>query len=282
MLDVSDGGSRHAGQVELVRPGSGTDAGERGALDGRRIEVLGCPIDALDMRATVRKCLELIEQGHGARQVSVNAAKLARLSEDSESATYIRGCDVISADGQSVVWASRILGTPLPGRVSGTDLMMELLEAANQRGLGVFILGGRESVLAEAVRRIRASYPGVRVAGVQHGYFRLEEEAEVARVIRDAAPDLLLVAMSSPKKEHWLKRHAAQLEVPLAMGVGGAIEVFAGVRRRAPVWLQRAGFEWLWRLIQEPRRMWRRYLLGNPHFIWLVIRERMRRGRLSS
>ena len=254
---------------------------DRASVDGRRVEVLGCPIDALDMRATVQRCLELIEAGGGARQVSVNAAKLSRFDEDLESATYIRGCDVISADGQSVVWASRILGTPLPGRVSGTDLMLELLDAANERGLGVFILGAREWVLEEAVRRIRASYPGIRVAGVQHGYFAPEEEAEVARSIREAAPDLLFVAMSSPKKERWLKRNAETIQVPFAMGVGGAIDVFAGLRRRAPVWLQRAGFEWLWRLIQEPGRMWRRYLLGNPHFIWLVIKERVRRSRRS-
>jgi N-acetylglucosaminyldiphosphoundecaprenol N-acetyl-beta-D-mannosaminyltransferase len=240
-----------------------------------RVEVLGVPIDALDMRTTVARCLELVESGTPSRHVSVNAAKLASSSRDENLAGFIRGSDVISADGQSVVWAARLLGRPVPERVAGIDLMHELIEAAQRRGLSVYLLGARPEVLGRAVARLRELYPRLRLAGWRDGYFSPEEEESVVEGIRAARPDLLFVAMSSPLKEAWLDRNLDRSRVRFAMGVGGALDVLAGERSRAPAWMQRAGLEWLHRMGQEPGRMWRRYLLGNVRFAWLVLRERL-------
>jgi N-acetylglucosaminyldiphosphoundecaprenol N-acetyl-beta-D-mannosaminyltransferase len=275
MLDV---GTSDAGQDPASGDRGDRRSAHRAQPGARRVEILGCPVDALDLSGTADRCLELMERNGGARQVSVNAAKLTSFNRDQEIASFIKACDVISADGQSVVWASRVLGRPLPERVPGIELMFELLEAANQRRLRVYILGSRDPILATAVRRIRAAYPGARVVGTQHGYFPPEDEDQVVASIRSAKPDILFVAMSSPRKERWLGRNNERIGARFAMGVGGAIDVLAGERSRAPEWLQALGLEWMHRLIQEPGRMWRRYLVGNLHFVWLVLRERARPG----
>jgi N-acetylglucosaminyldiphosphoundecaprenol N-acetyl-beta-D-mannosaminyltransferase len=238
-----------------------------------RATVLGCAIDRLDMEATVSRCRELIESGGAAQHVVVNAAKLVALRRDPELARIVEGCALVNADGQSVVWASRLLRDPLPERVAGIDLMERLLALAGEEGHRVYVLGARPDVLERAVERLRVRYPRLVLAGYRNGYFSDEESAGVCAAIRAARPHLLLVAMSSPRKEYWLATHLAELGVPLAMGVGGAIDVVAGVTRRAPRWAQRAGLEWLFRLAQEPRRLARRYLVTNARFGLLVARE---------
>lgn len=240
---------------------------------GERIEVLGCPVDALDLPATVERCFTLIEDGGGAWQASTNALKIDLCARDPRFAETLRASDIVSADGMPVVWASRLLGQPLPGRVNGTDLMHELLAAAEKRGLSVYVLGAREDVLERALSRLRSHHPQLQIAGGQHGYFAAEEEDDVVARVRSAGPALLLVAMPSPWKEEFLRRRIGDLGVGLAVGVGGSIDVLAGDRARAPLWMQRSGLEWLFRLAQEPRRMWRRYLVGNLRFLWLMSRE---------
>ncbi len=242
-----------------------------------RARVLGCAIDRLDMDETVRRCEELIVSGGSAQHVVVNAAKLVALRRDLRLREIVGRCALVSADGQSVVWASRLLGDPLPERVAGIDLMERLLALAEERGYRVFILGARPDVLERAVERLRERHPRLIVAGTRDGYFRDGESAEVCAEIRAARPHILLVAISSPRKEYWLGRHTAELGVPFAMGVGGAIDVVAGVTRRAPSWLQRAGLEWLFRLLQEPRRLARRYLVTNTRFALLLAAELLRR-----
>jgi N-acetylglucosaminyldiphosphoundecaprenol N-acetyl-beta-D-mannosaminyltransferase len=238
-----------------------------------RIDLLGCPIDALDMEATLARCLDLIERrDRPVRQVSVNAAKVVQWEEDSALREFVRASDVISADGQAIVWAARLLGRPLPGRVAGIDLMGRLLEEAERRGLGIYVLGARTEVLERALRRIRQLHPRLPIAGSMHGYFGPEDVPEVVAGIRAAAPDLLFVAMPSPMKENWLETHLEETGVPFGMGVGGSIDVLAGEHRRAPEWMQRWGAEWLYRMLQDPRRMWRRYLVGNLRFCWIVAR----------
>jgi N-acetylglucosaminyldiphosphoundecaprenol N-acetyl-beta-D-mannosaminyltransferase len=180
---------------------------------------------------------------------------------------------LITADGQSVVWASRLLGDPLPCRVAGIDLMHRLIDLAEERRYRVFVLGARQEVLDTAIARLRHQHPGLIVAGYRHGYFGEDEGGAIAEEVAHAEPDILFVAMSSPRKEYWLARHGGELGVPLVMGVGGAIDVVANVTRRAPVLLQRLGLEWLFRLLQEPRRMYRRYLVTNARFLLQLARE---------
>ncbi len=228
------------------------------------------------MTAAVSRCVELARDGRGNCQVSVNAAKVVECDRNPDLAEFVRECALVNADGQSVVWAARLLGNPLPERVAGIDLMQELFAAAERERLRVFILGAREEVLDDAVRVIAARHPRLVLAGARHGYFTDAEEQSVVNEIRKAAPDILFVAMSSPRKEVFLNRYREQLGVPFSMGVGGAVDVIAGRTTRAPGWMQRLGIEWLYRLAQEPRRMWRRYALGNLRFLRLLVRELVR------
>lgn len=237
-----------------------------------RVDVLDCPVDALDMDATVARCSELIEAGGFHQHVAINAAKLVAMHDDPQLRDIVVGCDVISADGQSVVWASRLLGAPLPERVAGVDLMDRLLAEAELRGYGVFILGARADVLDEAVRRIRERHPQITIAGARDGYFSDAEEAEVCEEIRSSGAHILFVAISSPRKELFLGEHGPSLKVPFVMGVGGSIDVMAGITKRAPRLWQRLGIEWLYRLLQEPRRMFRRYAVTNVRFLLLLGR----------
>jgi N-acetylglucosaminyldiphosphoundecaprenol N-acetyl-beta-D-mannosaminyltransferase len=248
-------------------------------VTGRRtIDILGCEIDALDMDETVARCDALIRAGSHAQHVAINVAKLVALRDDPELADIVRSCAVVNADGQGVVWAGRLLGAPLPERVAGIDLMGRLLALCEERGYGVYVLGAKRDVLERAMGVLRERHPRLRFAGWRDGYFSAAEEGEVRDEIRASDAQLLLVAISSPRKERFLGEHGAALGVPLVMGVGGSIDVVAGVTRRAPVLWQRLGLEWLFRLLQEPRRMWRRYAVTNGRFAWLLAGELVRRA----
>ena len=246
-----------------------------------RIELLGVPMDRVHMQQALQRCEQAIDERVYTQHMAVNAAKVVALQDDPELGRLVRGCELITADGQAVVWASRLLGQPLPTRVAGIDLMTELLALADRRGHRVFILGARPEVLARAIERISRDYPKLTIAGWQDGYFDSTQEAQIASRIRTCRPDMLFVAMPSPKKEYWLGAHGRALGVPLVMGVGGSIDVLAGETRRAPLLLRRAGLEWAFRLAQEPRRMFRRYLTTNVRFILLVARELIRSVRVS-
>ncbi len=247
---------------------------------------MGCPVDRLGLTETVERVRSSVERGEQTKQLSINASKLVSLRRDESLREFASRCSIINADGQSVVWASRILGDPLPERVAGIDLMLALLTVSEGGGFSVYLLGAAEDVLEEAVMRIRQRHPKLHVAGYHNGYFEDWESPAIVREISRARPDLLFVAMSSPRKERWLNEYAGDLDVKFAMGVGGALDVIAGVTRRAPRLLQRSGLEWAFRLAQEPHRMFRRYLVTNGQFLWLLGRtlvseRRLRRRRMS-
>lgn len=210
----------------------------------------------------------------------VNAAKLVNMNRDPMLHSDVMSSDVIYADGMGAVWASRILGQPLPERIAGIDLMLGILERGSATGWRIYCLGAETQVLERAVSRMKALYPGIQIVGHQHGYFEFDEEALVAQRIADAHADVLFVAMTSPKKERFLARWADRLEVPVFHGVGGSFDVLAGKVNRAPQAWQRFGLEWLYRVKQEPRRLWRRYLVTNTLFCVMVAAEVWRgRGR---
>ena len=227
------------------------------------------------MEATLTRCEELISSGGPAQHVAINAAKLVAMQRDEELREIVAECQLVSADGQAVVWASRLLGDPLPARVAGIDLMQALLELSERRGYRVFFLGAKHDVLERAIANARKSHPELQVVGARDGYFDDGDAAAVAEAVRAAAPDILFVAMPSPKKEYWLARYGKLIDVPFVMGVGGSVDVLAGETRRAPDWMQRTGLEWAYRLGQEPRRLFRRYLVGNLQFCLLVLRYRL-------
>jgi N-acetylglucosaminyldiphosphoundecaprenol N-acetyl-beta-D-mannosaminyltransferase len=265
---ATDTNASYQGAVEEAPHGGSHHL--KDALD--RSLVLECAIDRLDMEQTVARCQAIIEHGAFAQQVSINAAKLVALRADPALRDVVNRCALVNADGQSVVWASRLLGNPLPERVAGIDLMHALIGLAARTGYGVYILGAQREVLQTAVERLRRRHPSLSIVGYRDGYFTEDESPQVAAAIRNSKAQILFVAMSSPRKENWLGEHGPTLDVPFAMGVGGSIDIVAGVTRRAPRAWQRLGMEWLYRLLQEPRRMFRRYLVTNLRFGLLVIR----------
>jgi N-acetylglucosaminyldiphosphoundecaprenol N-acetyl-beta-D-mannosaminyltransferase len=242
----------------------------------QRIHLLGAPLDPV----TLGDALKLVDQAVASRRptlnASLNAAKLVRMQTDSELRESIELCDLVTADGVPVVWAARALGHPVPGRVNGTDLMELLFAHAAERGYSVYLLGSEAGILSRARAEIERRHPAIRIAGTQHGFFAPSEEEAVVKRIAAARPDILFVALGTPQKELFQAQHRDELGVPFTMGVGGSFEVLAGMRKRAPRWAQRTGLEWAFRLVQEPRRLAGRYVVGNTRFVYLVGREVLR------
>jgi N-acetylglucosaminyldiphosphoundecaprenol N-acetyl-beta-D-mannosaminyltransferase len=241
-------------------------------------QLLGISIHALTLQQALDRIDVAIRERQRLQIGVVNAAKIANMSRDPELRRDVLSSDLILADGTSVVWASRLLGQPLPERVAGIDLMLGMLRRGSERGYRVFCLGATPEVLEAATARIQASFPGVRLVGRHHGYFSDGEEREVAQKIEEARPDILLIAMTSPRKERFLARWSSALGVPVGHGVGGSFDVLAGKVRRAPEAWQRLGLEWLFRVKEEPGRLWRRYLVTNLLFVKMVLSELL--GRL--
>lgn len=243
-----------------------------------RITLMGCQIDNQTMEDTLQTVERFIASGQPHQHVAVNVDKLVKASRDEALRRIINDCALISADGMPVVWASRLLGKPLKERVAGVDLFEALMGRAAAKGWRVFLLGAREEVVLAVRDAYLRKYPQVRIAGWRNGYWNGEQdEAEVVEQIRASGADLLFVAISSPKKEQFLGRHQAAMRVPFAMGVGGTFDVAAGRVRRAPRWMQNAGLEWLFRFLQEPRRLFRRYFIDGATFFWLLVKEAARR-----
>jgi N-acetylglucosaminyldiphosphoundecaprenol N-acetyl-beta-D-mannosaminyltransferase len=242
-------------------------------------QVLGVQIHAVRIGTVLDACHAAIRSRRPLTLGVVNVAKLVLMRRDALLRESVLGADLVVAAGLPVVWASRLLGDPLPERVAGIDLFEELLKLADRESLSVYLLGARADVLAELVARIQRELPGVRIAGSRDGYFQEHEAAQVAQEIEAAGPDMLFVGISTPKKELFLGRFGPELSVPVRHGVGGSFDVLAGKTRRAPPLMQRWGLEWLYRMLQEPGRMWKRYLTTNTTFAALVLREWLRRRR---
>ena len=239
-----------------------------------RIDLMGCPIDALTLDETVARVEDIVKRRVPTQQMSVNASKFVCMRTDTNLRRAVRGASLINADGASIVFASRILGTPLPERVAGCDLFHALLDRAPRHGWRTYFLGARRNVVEQAVSAAKSRFPGLEVAGFRDGYFDGQDEPEIAQTIRDSGADLLFVGISSPKKELFLDRWQATMRVPFAMGVGGSFEILAGTLARAPEWVRRWGLEWAWRTALEPRRMWRRGIVDSLRFTGQVALAR--------
>jgi N-acetylglucosaminyldiphosphoundecaprenol N-acetyl-beta-D-mannosaminyltransferase len=235
--------------------------------------LFGLNVDGLRMDEAVDRCREALETREPVLVGVLNAAKIVTLRHDPMLRDALLDCNMLLADGQAVVWASRLLGRPLPERVAGIDLFEELLALAHRDNRSVYLLGARPDVLAALERKIAQRWPGLRLAGSHHGYFDAAEAEGIARDIKTAKADMLFLGMASPKKEIFLNRFRHELGVPILHGVGGSFDVLAGITKRAPRTWQRLGLEWAYRLLQEPGRMWKRYLVTNSAFIALTVTE---------
>lgn len=245
----------------------------------KRFRFLDMLIDNLTMDETLQRIETIIERRIPTQHVVLNASKVVMARRDQKLAEIINHCGLVNADGQSVVWAARWLGMPLKERVAGIDLMLKLIELAAQNRYRIYFFGAKEEVVTKVVEHFKNRYPELIVAGYRNGYFSEGENVKIAEEIRRAKPDILFVGFSSPKKEQWLAENMNRCAVPFCMGVGGSFDVVAGAARRAPKWMQHAGLEWFYRFIQEPRRMWRRYLIGNTIFVYYTIMEKIKRKR---
>jgi N-acetylglucosaminyldiphosphoundecaprenol N-acetyl-beta-D-mannosaminyltransferase len=234
-------------------------------------EVLGYPMLAATMGEVVDLCGDAIANGRQIQVGVMNAAKVVNAARDASLHDAILSCDVILADGQSVVWASRMLRQPLPERVAGIDLFIHLLELADEKHLSVFLLGATAEVVERVALVVGERYPGVQLVGHRDGYF--DDEEAVAQEISASHPDMLFLGMTSPKKEKFLEKYQPIMNVPVTHGVGGSFDILAGVTKRAPERWQKMGMEWAYRLVQEPGRMWKRYLRTNVLFSLMIARE---------
>jgi len=247
--------------------------------DWPKVALFGIPIHVMTMDDAIRVIDETIARRDRLLIGVVNAAKLVNMRRSPVLRDSVLSSHMVLADGMAVVWALRLLGRRLPERVAGIDMMLRMLKLGDDRGYRVFCLGASEEVSSLTAERIAADYPGVVIAGRHYGYFTQDGEAEVVTRIKQARADMLFVAMSPPKKEEFLARWFEELDVPVCHGVGGAFDVLAGKTKRAPLRWQRWGMEWLYRVFQEPRRMWRRYLVTNTVFGWMLLGEIVRKKK---
>lgn len=237
---------------------------------GNKVKVLNVPVDAVNMDETVRRLTGYIRKKGPHIIVTANAEMVMQAANDAELYNVLAHADLVLADGAGVVWAARHQGSPLPERVAGADLANRLLELAAAEGYKVFLLGAAPGVAQEAADRLRTLYKEINICGIRDGYFSPEEEQTVLAAIKEAAPDILLAGLGVPRQEKWLWRHKADLSVPVCIGVGGVIDVLAGVTQRAPVWMQKSGLEWLYRLMKQPSRIGR--MMALPRFVLRVWR----------
>lgn len=240
--------------------------------------LFGIPLDASTLPDTVDVIAGRIEKRQFTQHVVVNVAKLVHMQSDERLRSSVEECDIINVDGMGVVWAARAVGVSAGERVAGIDLFQSLVALAESRGFPVYLLGARKHVVEETVRRLMARHPRLSIAGCRDGYFRNDEEPGVVAAIRSSGARLLFVAMSSPLKENFIARWRSELGVDFVMGVGGSFDVLSGLVSRAPIWMQKSGLEWVYRVLQEPGRLWWRYLSTNLGLLRLIVREYFRRA----
>jgi N-acetylglucosaminyldiphosphoundecaprenol N-acetyl-beta-D-mannosaminyltransferase len=252
--------------------------------------ILGVPVDDLNMSEALERLEEFIRIGRATGKshqiATVNADFVVNSLHDPELRRILQESDMATADGMPLVMGARMLGVPLTGRVTGADLVPALAERAAERGYSIFLLGARDGVAARAAQILKSRYAGLKIAGVLSppNMSILEMDRTILDEIKAAKPDILLVAFGNPKQEKWISMYAHELSVPICIGIGGTLDMIAGITKRAPLWMQRSGLEWLYRLAQEPRRLWKRYVLDLGYFGYFFVRQwwAMRRGRIPS
>ena len=246
-----------------------------------RVEVLGVPVDPWTMEQTVEATDALIKEGRFAHLIGVNADKLLQMYDDPEMDACVRHCEVVNADGASLVMAAKKLGVSLPGRVAGIDLMWELCGLAEREKHRVYLLGAKAEVVSKTVEVLAKRYPGMAIAGHRDGYFGDDEFDAVVAEVEQTKPDIVFIGITSPKKERLIERFRELGAKGVFVGVGGSFDVVSGNIPRAPIWMQRANLEWLFRMMQEPRRLVKRYVVGNIRF-YMLLRKEAKRSKANA
>ena len=234
--------------------------------------LLNCPVDVLTMAETLELVHDSMRNRQRLQHVALNVAKFVNMRRDPVLEKDVVSSDLVGIDGMGIVLAGRLLGIPVQERVTGIDLLNKILTLCAEKGFRPYFLGATPEIVSKAVRETLNKHPAICFAGSRDGYFKPEEEFEVVSKIRDSGADCLFIGMPTPRKERFLARHRDSLNVPFIMGVGGSFDIIAGLVRRAPTLMQAHGFEWLYRVYQEPRRMWWRYAKTNVLFAGILVR----------
>ncbi len=237
---------------------------------------MGVQVDPWTMEQTVERAREIVDSGSFGHLIGVNADKLLQMLDDPWMDACVRRCEVVNADGASMVLAARELGTPVPERVAGVDLMGELCSLAEREGYKVFLLGAKQEIVERTRDALQEKYPRLAVCGVRNGYFGEDEYDAIAEEVRSSGTQITFVGITSPKKERLIERFRELGLTGAYVGVGGSFDVISGAIPRAPLWMQRAHLEWLFRMMQEPGRLAKRYIVGNARFMALLRREKKR------
>lgn len=235
----------------------------------KQFSILNIPIDVVTMEDAVQIIDRFIMRKQPRIVVTANAEMVMQAQSDEELCQIMRSSDLVLADGAGVVWASKNYGRPLPERVAGADLVNQIFRLATAKQYRIFLLGAAPGVAELAASKTEAAFKGIIICGVRDGYFTSEDDAATIATIKAAKPDILLVGLGVPRQEKWLWRHRDLLNVPVCMGVGGVIDVLAGTVKRAPLWMQKSGLEWTYRLIKQPWRIVR--MLALPKFVVRVL-----------
>ena len=239
---------------------------------GNRYPILNTYVNAISLDETVDEIEKIIAKGVPTQHVVINASKVNLMEADPELAAIVNECPLINADGASIVWAAKKLEVPLGERVTGIDLFQRLVGLASEKGYRIYLFGAKEEVVTKVKAIFEDRYPSIQIVGYRNGYFTEADEPQIVSDMAASGADMMFVAFSSPKKEYWVHKYIDQIGIPFVMGVGGSFDVVAGVTDRAPTWMQEHGLEWFYRFIQEPGRLWKRYIIGNLKFVALTYR----------
>jgi N-acetylglucosaminyldiphosphoundecaprenol N-acetyl-beta-D-mannosaminyltransferase len=249
-----------------------------------RIHLLGCPIDVVTLSDVLDRVTSWARAAGRPRLIhTVNVDHLVLACRDDQFAALVRRADLVVADGMPLVWASRWQGTPLPERVAGVDLAEAFCKESKSRGLRVFFLGGASGIAEQARQQMLSRYPDAQIVGIAapsgDALASARANAELVAAINSSDANTLLIAFGAPKQEAWFHQHRDVLKTAVNIGVGGTLDLLSGTKPRAPSWMRTAGLEWLFRLRQEPGRLWKRYLVRDPSFLWYLARDQLRSSR---
>lgn len=233
-----------------------------------RVKILGVEVDAVTMAQAVEKVENLIAEKKSSIVATANAEMLMMSTHDEDLKKILNAAALVVPDGAGTVWAAHHLGFEMPERVAGYDLVQELMKIAPSRGIKFFLLGSAPGVADKAKLKAEELYPGIKIVGTHNGYFSAQDEAEIISQIKNSRADILLAALGVPKQEKWLAAHKDELKIPVSIGVGGTFDVMAGNVKRAPLWMQKAKLEWLYRAMLQPSRAGR--LAALPKFVLKV------------
>lgn len=241
-----------------------------------RITILNTLIDVLDVQQTIELVEKYVKTKTPLHLMGVNADKINEVNQNERMKQIVNSCGVINADGASVVLASKVLKTPLPERVAGIDLMQSLVELSAEKGYSVYLLGAKQEVVDKTAKVFIQKYPNIRIVGTHDGYFKKSDWSLISKELYEKNPDFVFVGITSPLKEYLIEYLQENGHNSVFMGVGGSFDVISGNIPRAPLWMQRANLEWLFRMIYEPKRLFKRYCVGNWIFVSAVLKEKIK------